>query len=223
MIDACLRLGNYEDSLGNYEEAFNCYKRGLESIDETTTPSTVEELYFRYAVALDEAGDENNATSYYKKYLKTNGEDFKSATLCNLGIICQEKGDIKTAEKYFTEAFKFDTTNNNYDGIYYSSIQLAQLLFDTNLKKAYKYIQSAINSAEILNDSFYVAQARILIGDYYYRINDNENALKEYINVYISVKDDFSKENIKKITDRIRDMELRLGSEKYTEIMKKYG
>ena len=81
----------------------------------------------------------------------------------------------------------------------------------------------AQNSAETLNDSFYIAQAHLLLGDCYYRMNDNENALKEYIGVYVSVKNDFSKENLKKITDRIRDMELRLGTEKYSEIMRTYG
>ena len=102
-------------------------------------------------------------------------------------------------------------------------MNLAKLLFDSAIKRAYKFIQTAINSAETLNDSFYIAEAHLLAGDYYYRINNNEKALQEYITVYMNVKDEFSKDNLKKITDRIRDMELRLGSEKYAEIMKRHG
>lgn len=223
MIDACLRLGNYEDILGNYKSAFEFFKQGLDSIDETTPKETVNELYFRYAVALDEQGKEDSAIIYYEKYLKSNDFEFKSATLCNLGNIFKEKGQPKDAEKFFAEAYNYDTSNNNYDGIYYSSMNLAKLLFDSAIKRAYKFIQTAINSAETLNDSFYIAEAHLLAGDYYYRINNNEKALQEYITVYMNVKDEFSKDNLKKITDRIRDMELRLGSEKYAEIMKRHG
>ena len=223
MIDSCLRLGNIEDASSNYQEAFNYYKQGVDSIDETTSPQTVQELYFRYAVALDEAGDKELAIKYYNSYLATKFEDFASAVYCNLGTLYEESGDLKNAEKNFLNAYNFDLRKNNYDGIYYSSTHLANMYMDKLPKKALEYAKMAQNSAETLNDSFYIAQAHLLLGDCYYRMNDNENALKEYIGVYVSVKNDFSKENLKKITDRIRDMELRLGTEKYSEIMRTYG
>lgn len=135
----------------------------------------------------------------------------------------EESGDLKKAEEYFKKAYDIDMAKNNYDGIYYASTHLANLYFEKTPAKSLPYIKMAQNSAETLNDSFYIAQAHLLAGDYYYRINDNENALKEYVSVYMSVKDDFSRENIDKITARIKDMEIRLGPEKYTEIMKKYG
>ena len=113
--------------------------------------------------------------------------------------------------------------NNNYDGLYYSSTHLANLYFEKSPQKALPYIKTAKDSAETLNDSFYIAQAHLLSGDYYYRINENEKALKEYIDGYRNGKNDFSKENLEKITARIKEMEVRLGSEKYTEIMKNYG
>ena len=223
MLEACLKLGNLEDSLSNFEEAFNYYKQGVESIDETSSPETTEELYFKYAVALDEQNKKEDAIKYYNQYLCSAGTDFKSDALCNLGKLAEEDNDLKKAEKYYLKAYEFDNSKNNYDGIYCSSMHLANLYFQTNIQKSFKYIQYAINSAEMLNDSFYIAQSHLLAGDYFYRINDNENALKEYIKVYVNVKDDFSKENLKKITDRIRDMELRLGVEKYSEIMRNYG
>lgn len=223
MLDACLHLGNIEDSVSNYKEAFNYYKQGIDSIDETSSPRTVQELYFRYAVALDEAGNKDLAIKYYNSYLATKAEDFVSPVYCNLGTLYEENSDIKTAEKYFLKAYNFDLRKNNYDGIYYASMHLANMYLGKVPKKALQYAKTAQNSAETLNDSFYIAQAHLLLGDCYYRMNDNENALKEYIGVYVSVKNEFSKENLKKITDRIRDMELRLGTEKYAEIMKAYG
>ena len=223
MIDACLRLGNYEDASGNYENAYAYYKQGIDSIDETTNELTLQELYFRYAVTLDESGQKDLAIKYYNEYLNTSAEDFRSPVLCNLGTLYEENGNLDLAEKYFVEAYNFDLGKNNYDGIYYSAIHLANIYFSSSPKKSYQYIKMAKNSAEMLNDIFYIAQAHLLTGDYYYRTNKNEEALKEYITVYMSVKEEFSKENLKKVTDRIRDMELRLGEEKYTEIMKNYA
>ena len=223
MIDSCLQLGNIEDYAQNYEEAFVYYKQGVDSINETTPKDTSNELYFRYAVALDEHGEKELAISYYKKYINSGAQTYLSPVYCNLGTMSEEDGDIKKAEEYFKKAYDLDTAKNNYDGIYYSSTHLANLYFEKTPSKALPYIKMAQNSAETLNDSFYIAQSHLLAGDYYYRVNDNERALKEYIGVYINVKDDFSKENLKKITARIKDMEIRLGSEKYTEIMKSYG
>ncbi len=223
MIDACLQLGNIEDYAQNYEEAFVYYKQGVDSIDETTPKETADELYFRYAVALDEHGEKELAISYYYKYIESGAQTYLSSVFCNLGTMLEEAGDLKKAEEYFKKAYDIDMAKNNYDGIYYASTHLANLYFEKAPAKSLPYIKMAQNSAETLNDSFYIAQAHLLAGDYYYRINDNENALKEYVSVYMSVKDDFSRENIDKITARIKDMEIRLGPEKYTEIMKKYG
>lgn len=223
MIDACLQLGNIEDYAQNYEEAFVYYKQGVDSIDETTPKKTADELYFRYAVALDEHGEKELAISYYYKYIESGAQTYLSSVFCNLGTMLEEAGDLKKAEEYFKKAYDIDMAKNNYDGIYYASTHLANLYFEKAPAKSLPYIKMAQNSAETLNDSFYIAQAHLLAGDYYYRINDNENALKEYVSVYMSVKDDFSRENIDKITARIKDMEIRLGPEKYTEIMKKYG
>lgn len=223
MIDACLQLGNIEDYAQNYEEAFVYYKQGVDSIDETTPKETADELYFRYAVALDEHGEKGLAVNYYNKYIESGSQTYLSPVYCNLGTMAEEDGDIKKAEGCFKKAYDIDMAKNNYDGIYYASTHLANLYFEKTPAKSLPYIKMAQNSAETLNDSFYIAQAHLLAGDYYYRINDNENALKEYVSVYMSVKDDFSRENIDKITARIKDMEIRLGPEKYTEIMKKYG
>jgi len=223
MIDACLKLGNIEDYAANYEDAFKFYKQGIESVDESTNPETVQELLFRYAVALDEENNDKEAIEYYSKYLSSGGEEYKSAVYCNLGIMHEETGDLKKAEEYYILAYEFDANKNNYDGIYHSSMHLAKMLFNKRPKEVLQYINIAKNSAETLNDSFYTAQAHILAGDYYYRNGDDEKALDEYLSVYINFKNDFSKDNLKKITDRIRDMELKLGAQKYSEIMKKHG
>lgn len=223
MIDACLKLGNIEDYDANYEEAFRYYKQGVDSIDDFTNQETANELYFRYAVALDEKNNNEEAISYYEKYLNSDAQEFKSATFCNLGIMHEEIEDFEKAEEYYIQAYEFDTKKNNYDGIYHSSLHLARMLFNRRPKDVLQYINTAKNSAETLNDSFYIAESHLLAGDYYYRNGNNEKALEEYLTVYMNVKNDFSKENLKSITDRIRDMELRLGAEKYTEIMKKHG
>ncbi len=223
MINACLRLGNLEDDIGNFEEAFVYYKQGVDSVDETTSFEVKEELFFRYAVALDEHGETDLAVEYYNNYINSGAQKYLSSIYCNLGALFQENGDLKKAEGYFKKAYELDMTKNNYDGLYCSSTHLANLYFEKSPNKAFPYIKTAKDSAETLNDTFYIAQAHLLAGDYYYRINDNEKALKEYIDVYMNVKNDFSKENIDKITARIKDMEVRLGSEKYTEIMKNYG
>ncbi len=223
MINACLQLGNLEDEVGNFEEAFVYYKQGVDSVDETTSDEVKEELFFRYAVALDEHGEIDLAVEYYNQYINSGAQTYLSPVFCNLGTLYEENGDLVQAEEYFKKSYEFDMKNNNYDGLYYSSTHLANLYFEKSPQKALPYIKTAKDSAETLNDSFYIAQAHLLSGDYYYRINENEKALKEYIDVYMNVKNDFSKENLEKITARIKDMEVRLGSEKYTEIMKNYG
>ena len=58
--------------------------------------------------------------------------------------------------------------------MYYSSSKLASVLLRKNSEEALKYLQVALESAEFLNDIFYIASASLAIGDFYYDKKQDE-------------------------------------------------
>ena len=67
MVSACTLLGNIYSDMNNAEEAFLYYKKALESLDENVSDEVLAELYFKYALANDDRGEEETAYEYYNK------------------------------------------------------------------------------------------------------------------------------------------------------------
>ena len=222
MVAACTLLGNIYTAQNNANEAYSYYQKALESLDENTSEGTLAELYFKYALASDDRGDDKTAFEYYTKCV-TLCEDnpYKSLAYSNMGACYADNGNLSDAKDCLKKAYDIEKRNNDYDGIYYNASQLAEVLVKLHDKEALNYLLEAKQSAEFLDEGYYIMEASVALGDYYY--NDSslaKKALKEYFEAKkfaIAIGDD-----IGKIDSRIKDMKFRMNKEDFSEIENKY-
>ena len=170
----------------------------------------LSELYFKYALNCDEEGDIETAVKYYKKCIETSQDPqvnkYLSSTLANLATIFDENGKSDLAVKYLSESLRLDELTQNYNGIYISSMKLAEIFTIKAPTKALNYLKRAKICATELNEAFYIASSNVALGDFYYNQKDYTNALTYYNLAKKLATDNFTKENIEKINMRINDI-----------------
>ncbi len=173
--------------------------------------NVLAELYFKYALNCDEEGDIENAVKYYRKCVETSQDPkinaYLSSSLTNLATIYDENGKSDSAIKYLQESLRLDELTGNYDGMYISSMKLAEINSSRAPAKTLEYLKKAKSCALELNETFYIASSDVAIGDYYYRRKDYKNALAHYKKAHNLALNNFTKENIAKIEQRINDIE----------------
>lgn len=168
------------------------------------------ELYFKYALNCDEEGNIENAVKYYRKCVETSQDQkintYLSSALTNLATIYDENGKSDSAIKYLQESLRLDELSANYDGMYISSMKLAEINSSRNPDKTLQYLKKAKTCAVELNETFYIASSDVALGDYYYKRKDYKNALSCYKNAHSLAVNNFRKDNILKIETRINDI-----------------
>lgn len=202
------------------QKAYSCCKSALELVEPLTDKKLLAELYFKFAVCCDELEETETAVIYYKKCIDIDKNNpHRSSALSNLALIFDETNMPELALKYYYESLKIDEAAQNNNGIYISSMKLAELNRNKSPEKTVEYYQKAIKSAQALNDAFYLTSAYLELGDYYNNHRKIKYALKFYLKAQASARNDFSKENSSGIEQRINDIKIRLGS-KYEELEK---
>ena len=223
MVAACTLLGNIYTAKNNPDEAYSYYQKALDSSDENTPEDELAELYFKFALASDDRGDEKTAFEYYSRCASINNKNpYKSLSYSNLGSCYFDNNKFNDAKNCLLKAYNIDKNNNDYDGIYYNASKLAEVLMEIHDNDAINYLLEAKQAAEFLNENFYIMMACVALGDYYYNnISYNKKALIEYLKarqIAVSIGDD-----VKKIDNRIQDMKLRMNENEFKEIENKYG
>jgi tetratricopeptide (TPR) repeat protein len=231
LFNALMELANNSNYAGiyseikNYDEASKYYQKALESIDENTSPEGLAELYFKYALMCDENDDDSTAFEYYSKCIYLNDTNsYKALSYSNMGSCYFENDNYSDAEACFSKAYNIEKNNNNYEGIYYTASYLAKIYMKSNPQKALKFLTEAKQSAEFLNEDFYILEATIALGDYYYNNKaTNKEALTEYFKALKISKNYGTTVDIEKIQERISDMKIRVDKEDFEKLEKKYG
>lgn len=177
----------------------------LENVDK----KVLAELYFKYALSFDDAGDLDDAVKYYRKCIEIS-QEIKNKTwipsaLTNLAEIYYEKGNSDLAIKYLQESIRLDEISKNHNGIYISSMKLAGI-YASDFEKALNCLKRAKASALELNETFYIASAQAAMGDLYFDKKDYPNAMKLYNDALKLSAGEFSKENTEKLKTRINDI-----------------
>ena len=224
MVSSCTLLGNIYSAINNPDEAYSYYQKALDSLDENTSDETLAELYFKYALASDDRGDERNAFEYYFKCISIdNNNPYRALAYSNMGSCYYDNENYSDAKDCFQKAYEIEKTNNNYDGIYYTSSYLAKICLKERSKKALNYLLEAKQSAEFMNEPFYIMESTVALGDYYYNnISLNKKALAEYFKARKIAQTMASSIDISKIEQRINDMRLRMDKDVFNEIEQKY-
>ena len=222
MVSACTLLGNIYSDAKDSENAYSYYQKALDSMDENISKQTLCELYFKYALANDERGDVDKAFEYYNKCIAEGNSPYKSPAYSNLGSCYYESGNFNDAEICFKKAYDIEKSENNYDGIYYTSMSLAKILKATKNENALNYLLEAKQSAEFINEESYILDSSIELGDYYY---DNPQLADKALKEYFKAKNaglDLGSFDMQKIEQRIEDMRLRMNQEDFEAIKNKY-
>lgn len=186
----------------------NSIKSALPSSTTGIEKSVLAEVYFKYALNCDEEGDIETAVKFYKKCVETSQDPkinkFLSSTLANLATIFDEHGKTEVAVKYLQESLRLDEITQNNNGIYVSAMKLSEMISDKN--KSLAYLKRAKNCAIELNEPFYIASSDLALGDFYYNQKDYAVALKYYDKAKSLAQNNFTKDNIVKIEQRINDI-----------------
>ena len=200
--------------------AYMCYKTALTFIEPVTDKKVLAELYFKYALCCDDLDETETAVIYYKKCIDIDKNNpHLSSAMSNLALIFDETDMPELARKYYAESLKIDEDAQNNNGIYISSMKLAELNRSKSPERTVEYYQKAINSAKALNEVFYLTSAYLELGDFYNNHKKIKFALKNYLHALNSAQNHFSQDNIAKIEQRITDIKIRLGS-RYDELEK---
>ena len=225
MVSACTLLGNIYSSMDNPDEAYSYYQKALASLEENTDEETLAELYFKYALANDDRKDEKNAFEYYAKCITIGGNNpYRALAYSNMGSCYFDNENYSDARDCFQKAYDLEKSKNNYDGIFYTASYLAKICEKEKDKKALDYLLEAKQSAEFINEDFYLLEATIALGDYYYNnISLNKKALIEYFKARRLAQALGSSVDISKIESRIKDMKFRMSKDVFEDIEKKYG
>lgn len=225
MVSSCTLLGNIYSDMNNPENAFSYYQKALDSLDENVENSILAELYFKFALANDDKGDSNLAFEYYNRCISiTEGNKYLALAYSNLASCYSENGNLDDAINCFMKAYEIEKAHNNYDGIYYTSSHIAKIMLENGDKNAFKYLMEAKQSAEFVNEAFYIVESSIALGDYYYNIpSKSTEALTEYCKAKKVAVNSSEEIDITNINKRISDMSLRMSKQDFTEILTKYG
>jgi len=220
---AYLQLAELEENLSNTDIAFEDYKKAIEFSDESMDTATLSELYFKYALALDDKNDIRKAVEFYNKCVELSADSkinkFLSSAYSNLATLHLEKNDTENAVKYFSKAYEIDKKNSNTEGMYYAASKLASILLRKQPEAALEYLHNALDCAKLTKDIFYIVSSSLAIGDYFYDKRQNEFALKHYIYALDLATTRLSKDNIDKINVRINDIKFKMGVEKFDNLV----
>ena len=224
MVSACTLLGNIYSDMNNPEEAYSYYKKALDSLDENVELGILAELYFKYALANDDKGEVEQAFEYYNKCIACGESPYKASAYSNLGSCYYENESYDDALDCFKKAYEIEKNNNNYEGIYYNASYIAKIMNKKNSEEGLKYLLEAKQSAEFINEEFYIMQSALALGDFYYNCPDkHKDALKQYYTALKLARAGVENVDSSKIERRINDMKLRMSEKDFTEIENRYG
>lgn len=214
-----LQLANLEENLSNPDEAFSYCKKAIETSDEAMDVNTLSELYFKYALAVDDKNDVKTAIEFYNKCINLSDDykinKFLSPCYSNIAALYLERNDIENAIYNYTKAYKIDEKNNNLEGMYDSATKLASILQRRQPEKAIEFFYTALDCAKMTKDIFYIVSSSLALGDYFYDKQQDEFALKHYLYALDLAHNNLSADNINKINVRISDIKFRMGIEKF--------
>ena len=197
------------------------YEKAVEHSEENINKLVLAELYYKYASVLEEVGDDEAAIKYYEKCIGSKVDsEYMSGALSNIATMYDDMGDSNLAVKYYKESLKIDERTKNQNGIYSTSMKLAEIYAGKAPDTALEYYTKALEIAENLKESFYIVSAATALGDFYYNRKNDELAYKNYKKAYDLVKDSQYKDNAEKISLRFQDIKMRVGEERFKEFEK---
>lgn len=200
--------------------SYEYYKKAIEINPININKETLAELYYKFALANEDLGDENTAAKYYKKCIDLKETSYLSSAISNIATLYDDIGERDLAIKYYFESLKIDEKNKNLNGIFACSMKLAEIFAPRDIEKAIEYYNKSIEIAYELKENFYIISATTALGDFYFYRNENALAFNNYRVALDLTKNSQYKDNYDKIQQRLNDLKIKIGEERFKELEK---
>lgn len=226
-VRVLLNLAEIENNNSDFEKSEKHYNEALNIATHAEDKKLICESCFKYGLACDDAGEVEKAFKLYLRCVQTSNDTelntFISSAYSNIAEIYEDQNHPEKAVKYYEEAAKADERMKNWDGMYFECTKIASFYQSQSLPNAIKYAEMALLAAKQLNDEMYITSTCILIGDYHYRLNQHQEALKAYLNAKLYISQNSDSENIRKIDVRINNVQKMLPIEIFNKIKSEIG
>ena len=200
--------------------AYKYYKEALEINPVNIDKNVLSELYYKFAVCCEDRAEDELAAKYYKMCISLKSTPYLADALSNLALLYDDIGERELAIKYYVESLKVYQHVKNFNGMYSSSMKLAEIYSSSDYEMTVEYYNKALAYAKELKEDFYVVSTNIAIGDLYFNRKENLMAYEHYKTALNMLKNSNDKDNINKIMMRMDDIKLRIGEEKFNELEK---
>ncbi len=226
LVRVYLDLAEIEDNSSNVIKAKDYAMKALLESDKIDDLSLKGEVYFKYALFLDDSGRFDEAFMYYMMCIEISKDPginvYLSSAYSNLAGIYFERNSKSKAVEYYEKAIEVDKAQNNFEGLYFGYTKLAHLLQASSPDSALENLVKALGAARRLDDGFYAASVYLDLGDFYYNRKTDAKALKAYFQARRLIMKQPNEENIQKVNTRINDLKVRLGSSRFAQLIEEF-
>ena len=204
----------------NTDTAYEYYEKALKIESINVDKETLAELYYKFALINEDIGEDNDAAKYYKKCIELKDTSYLSNSLANIANLYDDIGERDLAIKYYFESLQIDEKNKNLNGMYASSMKLAEIFSSKDIEKSVEYYNKSIEYAYKLNENFYIISATTALGDFYFNHNEINLSFKNYKIALDLTQNAQHNDNYNKIIQRIEDIKIKIGEERFNELEK---
>jgi tetratricopeptide (TPR) repeat protein len=226
IVRVLLNIAEIEINNSDVEKASTYYQKAMKYSLEIQDKKLICETCFKYGLAYDDMGNVENAFKMYVQCVQTSNlyeeNSFISSAYSNIAGIYEEQNMQEKAIKYYEMAAKIDEEHKNWDGMYFAYSKLSELYRSKSISFALDYMLKALEGAKSLNDNVYIASAYIQVGDFYYKLTKNKDALNSYLYAkeYLSLQP--NPENVKKVDIRINNIKNVIGVSQFNYIVTEF-
>ena len=210
-------LGEIFELENNFDSAIVQYKMSIDGFinSDGDNSDMISQVSFKLAALYDENGYQEEALESYKNSIKYAQESGSGVNLVkaylSCGIILSDLNNSNEALDYLEYAYDLSLDRGEYLETSYISRNIADVYKTFDNEKAYEYLLNSLEYARLSENNFEIATSLLELGDYYYDIKQNEQALICYFQAKNSLGSQASKENIERVEIRINDMKIKLG------------
>ncbi len=224
IVEAYIALGSIEEKRYNEDEALKYYNQALRISNETNLTEKTSEIYYFIASIFEKQNKTNDAKKYYQISIECgkNNAVLADSYLALASLLFDENNTKDAVYNYEMAISKYEQDKKpKATSLYNANINLAYIFKAMGSDKEEKYLKEALKWASMTNDMFEIATSYIALGDYYYNLSSNKEALLNYLRAKDSLNEDKNSQNHRMISSRIEDMKYKLGTD-FIDIVKEY-
>lgn len=206
----------------NIDDAISNYLEFLKKLSDNNDKKHFSKCYFKIASLYEKQENYKDALLYYELSCKNKNEkdNFAGYSYLALSDIFEIQGDFVKHSENLENAITCFKEAKNFEELFEIYFRLGEKFKYSNSQRAVKHFMDAMDNAKAIPDNFKFAMAIVEIGDVFYNLNENTEALTSYFEAKKILKED--KRNLPKILSRIEDMKKKMNKDDFEVIAIRY-